>query len=169
MSAKKVSKKQVSRGIKEADKFDVGKLRLFYPVLGSCMLDRNDPPAKINDAKPERFYDAAIRLIVRPADSLNIGMCEFSAGQKVKDKIILQIDATYFIAFDIGKTIVQDSDKRNLAEEMASASAWPLFRDLFIHIGSQSGEELPLLPNIPKLRWLKPQNEVSKGKYGKRK
>lgn len=169
MSAKEASKKQVSRNIKEANEFDVGKLKLFYPVLGSCILDRNDSPEKVNEAKPERFYDAAIHLIVRPVDSLNVGVCEFSAGQKIKGKIILQIDATYFIAFDIGKTIIQDRDKKNLVEEMASTSAWPLFRDLFIHIGSQSGEELPLLPNVPKLRWLKPHNEVRKGKSGKKK
>jgi hypothetical protein len=88
---------------------------------------------------------------------MNVVVCEFSAGQKIKDTKILEIRATYFVAFG-GKTIMQVEEKKKLIEQIAGASAWPLFRDLFIHIGSQSGEELPLLPNVPKLRWLELEN-----------
>jgi hypothetical protein len=66
----------------------------------------------------------------------------------------LEIQAIYYVAFRYDGGNISEKDKRHVLKELAASAAWPLFRDLFIHVGSQSGEELPLLPNLPKLEWL---------------
>lgn len=158
MAAKTTAKK---RAVAKADaKYGtVGKVRLLYPVLASCTLNRNDPPEDARNEEVKRFYESTIRA-VELSKNPNVAVCEFSAGQTLKDTTILEIQATYFVAFSHEDTSLPDTDKCKLLEEMAEAAAWPLFRDLFIHIGSQSGEELPLLPNVPKLRWLKPHEDA---------
>jgi hypothetical protein len=135
-------------------------IRLFHPVLIVCGLDRSTPPGDAAGEKPERFYDSAVRLVEPSrASKVSVAACIFSAGQKIKDFKTLTIDATYFVAFKCDEELAE-GDKKRLLEQLARSSAWQLFRDLFIHMGSQTGEELPLLPNSPKLRWLKPQEEA---------
>jgi hypothetical protein len=140
----------------------LGQIKLLYPVLGSCMLDRNDAPEGEHEDKAERFYDSALQALEVSKDYC-FAACEFSAGKRIKETKIIEIRATYFIAFDLEQTVsVSDEDRRQMLWQMAESAAWPMFRDLFIHIGSQSGEELPLLPNVPKLRWLKSSEETKK-------
>ena len=129
-----------------------GPFELFYPVLANCSLDRTPKPEGSEDADAERFYDAVIHPMDFSKAGDDIAVCEFSAGQKVKDVRVLEISATYFVGFRLADSGT-DAIKTALVEQVVSAAAWPMFRDLFIHIGSQSGEELPLLPNVPMLRW----------------
>jgi hypothetical protein len=141
----------------------LGGVSLFYPILVDCNLERSDAPGGVGDLEPERFYDSAIQPVVEQSDEkLSIAVCLFSAGQKLKNVKIVKIDATYFVAVhhEKGHLALSSADRKNLLEQMASASAWPLFRALFVHMGSQTGMELPLLPNIPKLRWLKPDQKA---------
>ena len=102
--------------------------------------------------KIERFYESTISSI-KESHAPYVAVCEFSAGQKFKDKKILEIQATYYIAFRYDDGNFSEADKRHLFKELAEAAAWPLFRTLFIHVGSQSAEELPLLPTLPELDW----------------
>jgi hypothetical protein len=115
-------------------------------------LDRSDTPEEAEADKIERFYESTIRSI-KESHEPYIGICEFSAGQKFGDTKLLEIQATYYVAFRYDDGEISETDKRHLLKEVAESAAWPLFRDLFIHIGSQSSEELPLLPNLPKLEW----------------
>jgi hypothetical protein len=128
--------------------------RLLYPVLASCGLNRNDRPEGTKDAEPRRFYDCRIRPVESPDEPLSVAVCDFAAGQQIDDTRILEIEGTYFVGFEVGRAQLSAAERRQLIEQLSIAAAWPMFRDLFIHIGSQSGEELPLLPNIPKVRWL---------------
>lgn len=141
-----------------------GDVALFYPVLLDCQLGRSDPPEGVSEEKPSRFYDSTVRPFGQSAkDRLSVAICEFSAGHGFKDVKTLEIQATYVIAVrHPGSPEISEADRMRLLDQMAKSSAWPLFRNLFIHIASQTTEELPLLPNVPKLRWLKPQEETSK-------
>lgn len=126
----------------------------MYPVLASCAFDRASTPEEIEDDKIERFYKSTVRSTKESqAHPLYVAICEFSAGQKLKDIKLLEIQATYFIAFRYDDESISDADKRHLWTEMAESTAWPLFRDLFIHVGSQSGEQLPTLPTTPNIKW----------------
>jgi hypothetical protein len=133
------------------------KLKFYYPVLGGCELERNLPPDGAGDAKVERFYDSTIQMSDQ-TDDADLAVCQFSAGQKIKETRILEIRATYFVGLRFADANTEGEIKSAM-QEFVAASAWPMFRDLFIHIGSQSGEELPLLPNAPKLRWISPAVE----------
>jgi hypothetical protein len=132
-------------------------VHLLYPVLMGCDLQILDPPKK--GEKSERFYDAVLRPV--PADEKNkaprnlaIAACEFVAGTRTKEAKIIEISATYLIAIDCdAEGDAPEVQTRALLVEFARASAWPMYRDLFIHMGSQTGLELPLLPNDAKLRW----------------
>jgi hypothetical protein len=92
---------------------------------------------------------------------LTVAICEFTAGQKINDKKTLEFNATYFVGFESGDGDMAEDARREFVEELVSANAWPMFRDLFIHMGSQTGEELPLLPNVPTLRWMNSEEEES--------
>jgi len=141
-------------------------LRFFYPVLMECDLERWDTPESL-ESEAERYYDFGIRPISADdipehghSENFTAAACVFAAGlrEKEKENKMVQISATYLIAVDMQNDQgFLKANSKTMLEEMAKASAWPLFRDLFIHIGSQSGMELPLLPNNPNIRWLKPQ------------
>jgi hypothetical protein len=142
----------------------IGQLKLYYPVLFSCSLERK--PEGDGKRAAERFYDCALSLQTDDDEDLNVAICEFSAGQKSKDVKIIEIKAVYLIAYsDDGLSNEQLAEKKSFLKELAEISAWPLFRDLFIHAGSQSGAELPLLPNVPKIRWV--DSGPSKSKQAK--
>jgi hypothetical protein len=98
------------------------------------------------------FGSSAFRLSTTPVSK------SLTGGLKIREVKTLEIEATYFVAFSCDGEL-GDDEKKHLLEQMAVSSAWQRFRDLFIHIGSQSAEELPLLPNRPKMRWLEPQEE----------
>jgi hypothetical protein len=117
-------------------------------------LNRHEHPPGHEEKEAGRFYQCLVHPVEIGSEPLTIAVCEFSAGQQVKDTRVLEIEATYFVGFRVDESQVSDVERRQILEQMAGAAAWPLFRDLFIHIGSQSGEELPLLPNVPKVRWL---------------
>ena len=130
------------------------RFKLFYPVLAECGFERNNPPEDASeDDKTERFYDSTMEVPEEQGGTVNVVICEFSAGQKIKETRILEIRATYFVGLEC-TDLGSEDEKRAALQQLVAASAWPMFRDLFIHIGSQSGEELPLLPNSPKLRWI---------------
>jgi hypothetical protein len=149
----KMIAKSKSQRVTETASF--ARVKLLYPVLHTCTLHTNNEPDDSGNAKPQRFYDATVRAMEQPRKRLNMASCQFSAGQKVKDISILEIEANYYVAFRSTENFeIADADKKALLEGIAASSAWPLFRDLYIHMASQSGEELPILPNIPKLRWL---------------
>jgi hypothetical protein len=141
------------RGRKESVQSDtsLGQLSLFYPVLVSCTLERTSTPEAEQD-KIERFYESTISSAKEPYPPY-IAVCEFSAGQKFENKKILEIQATYFLAFRCDDRSVSETDKRHVLKELAQSAVWPLFRNLFIHVGSQCGVELPMLPNLPNLEW----------------
>jgi hypothetical protein len=131
----------------------VGNLRLYYPILSSCMMERSDFPQEEtkNKKKKTRFYDAVIQIIDSNAN-IDMALCEFAAGQKLADKKIIEIKATYFVGISLDGAKLGVDDKNKLFIEMTQTSVWPMFRDLFIHIGSQASEELPLLPTVPRVR-----------------
>jgi hypothetical protein len=143
-------------------------LDLFYPILVDCDLDWSVTPESTDTETLERFYDSAIRLIDDSVkQKTTIAACQFSAGQKIKEKKVFEIQATYLIAVghsDGGRDVLSKFDRKKLLEETATTSAWPLFRALFVHMGSQTNLDLPFLPNIPKLRWLKPGEGPAKEK-----
>ena len=133
-------------------------VRLLYPVLMDCDLQRYDPPNE--GEEPERFYDAVLRPVLVPdtgpgtSKNFAIASCEFAAGTKTAEEKIVEVSATYLIAIDcMAEGNAPVAETRALLAQLAAVSAWPLYRDLFIHLGSQSGLELPLLPNNPKFRW----------------
>jgi hypothetical protein len=130
----------------------LGQLSLFYPVLVSCTLERTATPEEAERDKIERFYESTISS-VKESYPPYVAFCEFSAGQKFKDTKILEIQATYFLAFRCDDRTISETDKRHVLKELAQSAAWPLFRNLFIHVGTQSGEELPMLPNHANLEW----------------
>lgn len=130
------------------------KFKLYYPVLAECTFERNNPPEDVSEEdKVERFYDSTLEMPGEQSSAVKAVICQFSAGQKVKETKIIEIRATYFVGLACAD-LKSDSERKAALQQVAAASAWPMFRDLFIHIGSQSGEELPLLPNTPKLRWI---------------
>ena len=147
--AKKVSSARTKSPAKAEAKF-----KLFYPVLAECAFERNKrPDGASEEDKAERFYDSTVELPDEPVGKVDVAVCEFVAGQQVKETNILEVRATYFVGIECtGLKSVEE--KRAILQEFVAASAWPMFRDLFIHIGSQSSEELPLLPNAPRLRWI---------------
>jgi hypothetical protein len=132
-------------------------IELFYPVLISCELSRNRAPETDKSEKPQRFYDATFELLSRGKEGERIiagAACEFSAGTKANKVKLVEIEATYFVAFSVRVTEMSEEEGKHLLKEMAETAAWVQFRALFAQIASQSGEELPLLPNLPKIRWL---------------
>jgi hypothetical protein len=147
-----VAKKITSAKTKSTAKAEA-KFRLYYPVLAECELERaSRPEGTSEDKEPERFYDCTLEMS-ETGTNMSVAVCEFSAGQKIEETKILEIRATYFIGLRIAE-LKTEAEKKSALRELVSAAAWPMFRDLFIHIGSQSGEELPLLPSSPKLRWI---------------
>jgi hypothetical protein len=158
---------KIRAGSRRADADSSEDLVLYYPILLECRLERTEVPTEQNSEKPERFYDSAIRPVNQTDESLGIGLCEFSAGLRLNEIKTLEISAEYFVGVKGGRPFGA-SERKNMLEQSAKSSAWPLFRDLFIHMGSQTGAELPLLPNIPKIRWLKPKQELSESKEQKR-
>ena len=124
-------------------------LHLYYPVLVSCELDRAtvDVEAKSGDKEPERFYDCRVQP-TSGEGAVTLAVCEFAAGKKLKDDKLVEVKATYYVGFSAENKMTIEQEDAFLSE-LSRASAWPMFRDLFIHIGSQTGDELPLLPNIP--------------------
>jgi hypothetical protein len=130
-------------------------LKLYYPVLVDLDFERRESPDDTEEIEPERFYDSAVQ-VEETSDGITVAVCSFTAGQKIKDTKVLEVNATYFIAIGDSQDIaISDADKNHLLEEATKCSAWQLFRSLFIHMGSQSGMEVPLLPNFPEIRWLK--------------
>jgi hypothetical protein len=132
--------------------------QLLYPVLLSCELTR-DVTDEEDEKEPTRFYDATIK----PAsitDGLNVGLCSFSAGEKVGDFETLRLEASYYVAFRAGGTQPTDSAFRELMAQVASISAWQLFRTLFSQVVSQANQELPALPEEPDFTWLKMDQET---------
>lgn len=135
------------------------KARLFPPILSDASFSRNTPPDDVEkDVQGERFYDATL---YQYGDSgvVQIAICDFMAGQKIKDVNILEVRATYFVGVHLDNYTATAAENKFALEELVSSSAWPMFRDLFSHIASQSGDELPLLPNAPTLRWIDPPKE----------
>jgi hypothetical protein len=120
-----------------------------------CGFERKLLPEKAGE-KAERFYDATLRLVELERDNKhpNLAACSFAAGQKVKNTKVVEIKASYLIAIRFPRARTKSSEVKNLLTELARSAAWPRFRNLFIQIGSQSAAELPLLPNIPQLRWV---------------
>jgi hypothetical protein len=139
----------------------IGGLSLYYPILVDCNLDWPVAPENTENEKPERFYDAAIRISDGASKEAFIAVCSFSAGQKLKETKIFEIRATYLVAVghSDGFDVLKAPDRKKLLSEVIECSAWPLYRALFVHMGSQTNLELPLLPNVPKLRWLKSDEE----------
>ncbi len=138
----------------------IGGLDLYYPVLIDCNLDWS-PEGPPGDTA-ERFYDSAIRISEKAwKEEVTVAVCSFSAGKKVKENKIVEIRAAYAIAVSCtgDRNSLSRADRKKLLEEAAGVSAWPLFRSLFAQIASQTNLELPLLPNAPKLRWLRPGEE----------
>lgn len=147
----------------------IAGIDLYYPILINCNLDWS-PEEGTENEKPARFYDSGIRIMDDlPKERTTIAICAFSAGQKIKDKISFEIRADYLIAVShaLSHDALSRPEKKKLLEESAAASAWPLFRALFAHLGSQTNLELPLLPNLPKLRWLKPGEHPNAKKNAK--
>ena len=141
----------------------LGNVRLLYPLLIECDLERWEAPQGADDENPERYYDAGLKRLTREGQKVEgqsknfaLAACLFTAGLKEKKTKTVEVSATYLVGVDCeGDEDVPEADSKTLLEQMAKSSAWPLFRAVFIHLGSQSGLELPLLPNEPKLRWLK--------------
>jgi hypothetical protein len=132
----------------------LGGIVLYYPILASCSYER-EYREDVDTKKVNRFYDSAVELFAPTDDGMTLALCQFSAGQTLKEWTI-KIEASYYIAFSHDDIRIPNEVAKKLVKQLVESSAWPLFRDLFIHIASQSAEELPLLPNVPnKLRWLK--------------
>ena len=138
---------------------DRGSQQLLYPVLLSCEFAR-DVTDEEDEKEPTRFYDATIK----PAgitDGLNVGLCKFSAGEKVGDFETLRLEASYYVAFRASGTQPTDAAFRELMAQVASISAWQLFRTLYSQVVSQANEELPALPAEPDFMWLKMDQETT--------
>jgi hypothetical protein len=143
----------------------IAGLDFYYPVLIDCDMEWSTMPDNLEGEKPERFYDSGLRLTEDATrEKITIAACLFSAGQKIKENKIFEFKASYLIAVShaSGRDILHRAERKKLLEEMASTAAWPLFRSLFAHMASQTNLELPLLPNLPKLRWLKQEEDTAK-------
>jgi hypothetical protein len=139
----------------ETSKVTAERLRLYYPVLDHINVERNEIPDDSDDEEPQRFYDVALQPITDELSKrLALALCIFTAGQKIKETKIFEVQAVYMIAVNAGP------DAKAVLEQLSKSAAWPMFRSLFIHIGSQSGLEIPLLPNVPKRRWVKPDELI---------
>jgi hypothetical protein len=164
-----VAKKQIARRARSAPQLtaggELGDIRLLYPALMDCNFERWDEPDKTQE--PERFYDLGLRPVdldgtIEHSYSKNfsIATCLCAAGLRLKDKKVFEVTATYLIAFDcVSSRNVGEDEARRFLEQIAQSATWPLFRALFIHIGSQSGFELPLLVNVPRTRWFGPDDD----------
>lgn len=152
---------------KLASDFGERRINLLYPVLLSCELSREAESENVDGAdatdekKPERFYDAVLKPITISED-FNVGLCEFSAGEKSGDVVTLQFDASYYVAFRTNGEKPDDAAFRKLMAQLAKISAWPLFRTLYSQTVSQANEDLPALPAQPKITWQKADEEASK-------
>jgi hypothetical protein len=143
------AKKEASKELSEAQ-LNLRDLRIFYPILSSCTVDQSASDEK-DDRKAKKFYNAVVQPVAPTETSIDVAFCEFAAGKRVGDVKIIEIKASYFIGFRLGERKLDDHEKNSMFVEMAQAAAWPLFRDLYILIGSQSREDLPLLPFVPKV------------------
>jgi len=166
VAAKKPKKRS---GFSDQNEVGLAALKLLYPILMECNLERWDDAREDAD-KQERYYDSGLKPIVIDENETEgkfknfaAAACVFTAGLKERESKIVEITATYLIGVDsTDREKLSESDAKSLLEQAALSSAWPLFRSLFIHLGSQSGLELPLLPNDPKIRWLKPDGTDEK-------
>jgi len=140
-------------------------LSLFYPVLAEFIVDINEDGVRAredDENKSDRFYDVALQSTEGVHKNFSVATCAFSAGKKIKETKVIEVKATYFVGMTKSEAL-SESDRRHMLEEMAASSAWSMFRSAFSHIASQTGLELPLLPNVPKVRWL----EAKKGRKSK--
>jgi hypothetical protein len=172
VAKRSTSKALVPKHIEAKTTSAIAGMDFYHPILLDCNLDWS--PAESVDSrenqntKPLRFYDTALRYIEASEKNIStIATCAFSAGQKIEDKKILEARCTYMIGVKHGggHSILSKADRKKLLEEIAATAAWPLFRALFAQMVAQTIVELPLLPNIPKLRWIK-ASETAKGAEG---
>jgi hypothetical protein len=144
----------------------VEALDFYYPVLVDCVLEWGATPESVGGEKPERFYDSSLRLADdnMKKSKMSVAACFFSAGQKSKEKKIFEIRTMYLIAVKHSgerAAAINWADRTKLLEESAETAAWPLFRTLFAQMASQTNLDLPLLPNMPKLRWLQQEKRAA--------
>src|SRR5689334_16215616 len=117
---------------------DEGRTELLYPVLLDCTLEREveeqgvDEPDE-DEEKGERFYSAVLKQITT-GDGLNVGLCEFSAGETERKVTVFKFSASYYVAFRANGSTPSDESFRTLITQAATASAWPLFRALYSQI-----------------------------------
>jgi hypothetical protein len=131
-------------------------VNLFYPILADFSVEISEEAVKVEESgsKGDRFYDFVLHRFRGSEDKgTSVATCIFSAGKKINDKKTIEIKATYFVGVNDSEAL-SEGDRKHLLEELASSSAWSMFRSAFAQIASQTGLELPLLPNVPKLRWL---------------
>jgi hypothetical protein len=136
------------------DEQSIGKTQLLYPVLLSCQLVRDAEEDEDEEKESNRFYDATIKPVTI-SESLNVALCQFSAGQTEGELTTLKFEAIYYVAFRANGTQPSEGGFRELMVQTASVSAWPLFRALYSQVVSQANEDLPALPAEPSLTWQK--------------
>jgi hypothetical protein len=136
-----------------AEQEDAGSTQLLHPVLISCELDRNFPTKDSDPQKVERFYEAAIRPIHAGEDTTRLIWCEFGAGENLEEQKLFNLRATYVLGYRPPKD-ANESYNQSLIEQLVTVTAWPMFRDLFSHMVSQSFDDLPSLLSKPDIKWL---------------
>jgi hypothetical protein len=94
--------------------------------------------------------------------NLHAAQCRFFAGEidarkkptdaVGEDNAIFSLDATYMVAIRASEDVPENERRMHLLE-LASGSAWLLFRTLFAQVTAQGTMEVPSLPPTLELDW----------------
>lgn len=130
-----------------------GTFEIKFPILAGTRFIREPPPDGYEEKEFSFFYTAVLRAGVENR-GLCPFVCELSAGRQIGDVETFKLEASYLIGLRWGKDIGwQEKRKRQLVSELAAASAWTRFSDLYAVLANQSAEEIPPLPLFPNFTW----------------
>lgn len=155
-----VPENETTGDLTSVDEISLRQIGLLHPVLIKCQLDRGVEQEDSEEKEAERFYEA----VAKPgwiSEGLNVGLCEFSAGEKKGDVTTLKFDASYYVAFRLDSGEPSEENYRKVIEQIARVSAWPVFRSLYSQVVTQANEDLPALPADPDIIWKKGEEDAS--------
>ncbi|WP_441241352.1 hypothetical protein [Tardiphaga sp. 768_D3_N2_1] len=134
------------------------QIQPLYPVLVDLQLLRAEREID-DDVERENFINGRVNIYRDAHSDVEIASCEFSAGERLKgtdeenksnedSSRIVELRATYAVGLRNSRGL-SDNQIERVFEDVATASAWQLFRSLFAQVVSQCTVELPQLPPHP--------------------
>jgi hypothetical protein len=142
------------------------RIEVRPPLMFSCSLERHPEavPSAEDDQKPNFFYTAILQTLTTHGENI-LAVVEFSAGEQFKikdsDTETFKFSAAYLVGAKMTGDL-NDAHKKSCIEHLAMGGAWARFKDMFSLIVTQTEEELPALPQSPKIRWKRAPDEKRK-------